>query len=130
MGKHLEPLQGIKLLQGHTAMHIAMFIVSFYINSDNVVKLRDNDQHFYKLKLAFTVVTWGHLVSAVFQILSFWLKSKKYYHLSRICQLMLLFTYFLPLIYVQWIAVRYQIDLSQDTEMDMKAKILTWTGIR
>ena len=98
-------------------MHIAMFVVSFYINTDRVVKrinnenIEDLNNHFFKLKMVFTVVTWGHLASALLQILSFWLKSMKHYHLSRICQLMLIFTYFMPLLYVQWIEVRNQLDI-------------------
>ena len=60
-------------------MHIAMFVVSFYINTKNVVgKIHgpeEDNLNFSKLKKVFTVVTWGHLVSALLQILSFWLKS-------------------------------------------------------
>jgi len=31
--KHTEPLQGMKLMQGHLVMHISMFIASFFIDT-------------------------------------------------------------------------------------------------
>lgn len=41
--KHTEPLQGMKLMQGHLVMHISMFIASFFIDSSYYEKFEYDD---------------------------------------------------------------------------------------
>lgn len=69
--KHLEPLQGIKLIQGHSAVHIAMFTASWFIDTTVSASLTRKDL----VELAFQLVRWGHLVSVILQFVMFSLKA-------------------------------------------------------
>jgi len=63
-----EPLQGLKMIQGHTCMHLAMFSASFLVNTqvynhvDTNTELGIDDSELN----AFFIQRWGHLVSAIF----------------------------------------------------------------
>ena len=59
-----EPLQGIKMIQGHVVMHLTLFIVSWTVDTSVYDKtplatglMEDEIPTFYQLK-------WGHLVTA------------------------------------------------------------------
>jgi hypothetical protein len=55
-----EPLSGIKLIQGHWVMHIALFICSFVTVDIQKDGPQNETQIFYLL-------TYGHLVTALLQ---------------------------------------------------------------
>lgn len=80
-----EPLQGIKTLNGHFIMHVAMFIVSFscttilYTDPDSVPikmvslehrkQITDNMHELY----VFYLYRWSHLFTAVILLVKFYL---------------------------------------------------------
>jgi len=74
-----DPLQGIKMIQGHTIIHIAMFISSFIIDAHPADEPPAGDPCYLELQIkAFLILRWSHFTLAILQSLSFILKMKKF----------------------------------------------------
>ena len=102
-----EPLSGIKLIQGHWVMHIALFICSFitvdtdsYYSESNSKKFKDGDAQVEIL--IFYYLTYGHLVTALLQTMKWIAEIKGYIQFANSIQLTTLFTYMTPLFLGQW----------------------------
>lgn len=81
-----EPLQAIKTLKGHFIMHVAMFIVSFqvetrmYVDPGSVdtklytpAQRAQTERGHYEVYI-FWFLRWGHLITALLLLASFGLK--------------------------------------------------------
>ena len=117
--KHTEPLQGMKLMQGHLVMHVSMFIASFFINTvyyedEDWTDVQSNDEMDDPLRykrrlvrywsyLAFLWIGWSHGLSACLQILSVSLKVKRQFLTQKYVQIFQMFLYQFPMLYIQWI---------------------------
>ena len=66
-----EPLQGIKMIQGHVVMHLAMFAVSNTVDTAKYMPTEDMPlQPGLELRSlwAFEYLRWGHLATALLQL--------------------------------------------------------------
>ena len=64
-----EPLTGIKMMQGHFVMHLALFTVSYLYVDTGLYKEKDtdfvlNDARQGELDI-FYYLKWGHLLTAL-----------------------------------------------------------------
>jgi hypothetical protein len=76
-----EPLQGIKMMEGHIIMHLSMFAVSLFID-DSQYKQGSailNDIELTSMQL----LRWGHLASAIFQIAATKFKLSKSHFFAK-----------------------------------------------
>lgn len=109
-----EPLQSMKTLNGHIVMHATLFIVSFNIDIHNYVNapadpreseggLLPQDNRETNELLVFRCVQWGHCICALFLMLSFILKGRQQYSLSKHLMLVVGICYFLPMLAAMWV---------------------------
>ena len=101
-----EPLSGIKLIQGHWVMHIALFICSFVtVDTSSYYPSVDNDKELgpqIEIQI-FYLLTYGHLVTAILQTLKWIAEVQGYIQFANSIQLTTLFTYLAPLFVGQWL---------------------------
>ena len=107
----LEPLQGLKMGQGHFLIHLTFFISMCLLDTDINKNLKDDDtpavqdtktliagQPFFDMTesaielqeakenelMTFHLMKWGHLMTFTFQLLFLFLKEKGYFNLAQV----------------------------------------------
>ena len=103
----------MKTLNGHFVMHVAMCAVSFNIDlskyeldqagtaAEEGGKLYDENKETYEL-LVFQIVRWSHLLCAVLLMLSFVLKTRQEFIMSKNLMLIVGISYFFPILLAMW----------------------------
>ena len=108
-----EPLQSMKTLNGHIVMHIAMFIVSFNIETSHYDEAYVADEtkggglhaenEITNELLIFDLVRWGHFVCAVMLMASFIVKNRQEFIASKYFMLIVGISYFMPMLAAMWV---------------------------
>ena len=91
-----DPLQGIKSLKGHTVMHVCFYISALYVARDIPKEQEIEDNILIIEKNVFLLVHWGHLVSAILQLLAFFFKARGSHFMQKMLNFCLNVTYLLP----------------------------------
>jgi hypothetical protein len=99
-----EPLAGIKLIQGHFVMHLALFMSSILFVETRMYT--DQKGAFQQVKWElqiFYYLSFGHLLTALLQLFKWLIDDVKGWTLfANSIQVTTLFTYLTPLFFSMW----------------------------
>ena len=107
-----DPLQGIKSVTGHVCMHVAFAMTmtrvptDIYTDPDSVsqakASLEQRAQLKYEEYQIFQMIYIGHILCAVFQLVSMQAKASNAHFLQKICNLGQYCAYLFPMIMCMW----------------------------
>mmetsp|Transcript_13494 Transcript_13494/g.22975 ORF Transcript_13494/g.22975 Transcript_13494/m.22975 type:complete len:116 (+) Transcript_13494:52-399(+) len=88
------------MMMGHCVLHIALFVV--FVPFDEVVEEIENEEWKKQAQLAFWMLKYSHLATAVLQMSSHYLKLKGLLYESAFSHILSLIFYYIPQFYAQW----------------------------
>ena len=95
----VEPLEGVKLCQGHLVYHLTMWLCHFLVANKNQMldKIVDGEQE--RMYVLFMHSAWLHLATAILQLVQTELKRRKWLTFASICELAIYPLSFYPVLY-------------------------------
>ena len=91
-----DPLEGVKLCQGHTVYHLTLWLGHWAVSDKNMMRF-DVEQH--RMYYFFLYSAWLHLATAILQIMQTRLKIMGKLNYAAACQLMVYPVCFYPILY-------------------------------